>query len=126
MSSETQHPIRLLARWNDTNENFLVAGNQHRYFSGSSNSPGRVRHSATVPEITAVPPRRKFRSQRFADSYQICSFPDASEAYLIGRTPENRSAKETLTVFDCLPPLLQRSEVPSAAFRRDGPQSSLR
>ncbi len=76
-------------------------------------------------ELISVTPRREFRAQRLANTNELETFAQTRQADLVGGDAQFGPAIRALTLLDCFPPLLDRSEVPSLAFPADYPQPSL-
>src|SRR5678815_2753603 len=89
---------------------------------------GRIRHGAPSPspELIAVAPRGELRPKRLTDANQLQAFGDFREADVVGRHAQMRSAEETLTVFDCFPPLFDGREVPTLAPPAHDPEPAAR
>src|SRR5262249_12789582 len=73
-------------------------------------------------EASAVAPRRDLRKQSRPDSNELETAAEAREADVVRRHAETRAAKQSFSVVDRLPSLLERREVPTATSRADHPE----
>ena len=83
---------------------------------GGDAGTGHVVHlSAPRAKVTSVPPRGEFRPQRCADADQLETVRQPREPDVVRGHANGRAAKHALAFLDRLPPLLDWSEIPSAA-----------
>jgi hypothetical protein len=93
--------------------------------AGRRDISGRVQPRAHQPatEHRPIAPRRELRAQRLSDAHQLQSLGQSGQTDVVGGGSEHRATKPTLTRFDCLPPLLERRQVPAAAPQADDPET---
>src|SRR5262245_34154056 len=77
-------------------------------------------------ELVAVPPRGEFGSEWFSDAHELSAVTQLGEPDVVRGRAQTRIPIETLRLFDRLPALLERREVPPLALRTHDPQPPLR
>src|SRR5690606_16419885 len=84
----------------------------------------RIRHlpPPTAPELVAVAPRRKLRSQRLANADEVEPIRRPRQTHILRGHPLARIAIQPLARLNGLPALFERREAPAFARAADDPQ----
>src|ERR1041385_636309 len=80
----------------------------------------------TATELITVAPRGELRAQRLTDADELCPVAQLGEPNVLRRHPAPRVPIEALGVFDRLPSLLERRQVPAFALSAHDPKPALR
>ena len=75
-------------------------------------------------EVAPIPPRGELRAKRRADANQLQSVGSRARPMLLVETRTKVPRYESLALFDRLPALLERREIPAPAVMADDPEPS--
>src|SRR5262245_54974024 len=74
-----------------------------------------------LSELVAVTPRGHLWPERRPDAHELEAIADSCEPNVVGRHAQPSSAEHALALFDRLPTLLERRQVPPLTGPADGP-----
>src|SRR5690606_38226636 len=112
-----------------TERDYAHAGHRAACDDGAEHAdPAACDQHATSPataELITIPPGCELGTQRRTDPHQLRSVRQSAQADVLGGYALPRRREQPRRLFDGLPPLLERSEVPPLAPATDDPQSAL-
>jgi len=89
----------------------------------TGNDRGAVLESAA--KNRSVPPGGEFGPERLADANELCSVAQPRESDIVRLGAEFLRAEQALTLFDRLPSLVERREIPPAACDAHDPEAAV-